>query len=125
MKRIVIISLIALLLTMNCKSTTEAANVPSTKKIMAVVKGGEDTIKIRGSNIQAIKFKSLNPKIAAVNKNGKVKAKNIGSCEIKIIVSYRKHRKDSKILKKELKKEIRVVRPDEVKSLKKDNKISE
>ena len=118
-KKIVICSFIAMLLTLNCKIITKAAKVPSTKKIMAVVKGGEDTIKIKGANIQAIKFKSLNPKIAAVNKSGKVKAKNIGSCEIKIIVSYRKHRKDSKTLKKELKKEIRVVRPDEVKSLKK------
>lgn len=82
---------------------SEAAGTPSLKsKKLTIEKGKTKTIKVKGKRIKSKKFKSLNKKIATVTKKGKVKAKKVGSCKIRVTVKYRKKKKSKKLSTKKL-----------------------
>ena len=79
-----------------------AAGAPTAAKSVTVVEGKSKTIVVKGANIKSKSFKSTNPKIAAVSKNGKVSAKKAGSCKIQITVKYLKNAKAKKTATKVL-----------------------
>ena len=57
-------------------------------------------IKVKGNNIQSIKYKSLNRKIATVTRRGKVKAIKQGKAKIRVVVKYKKSRNLKNIKKR-------------------------
>ncbi|MCH5264295.1 MAG: serpin family protein [Lachnospiraceae bacterium] len=90
--------------------TAEAANVPKLKsKKLTITKGKSKTIKVKGKRIKSKKFKTSKKSIATVSKKGKVKAKKVGTCKIKITVKYRKTKKAKKLSTKKLTCKVKVV----------------
>lgn len=90
--------------------TAEAAGAPKLKvKNLTITKGKSKTIKVKGKRIKSKKFKSSKNSIATVSKNGKVKAKKVGTCRIKVTVKYRKTKKAKKLSTKKLTCKINVV----------------
>lgn len=101
---------VALLAGLLPAGTMEAANKPKLKsKNLTITKGKSKTIKITGKYIRSKKFKSSKKAIATVSKKGKVKAKKVGTCKIKITVKYRKTKKAKKLSTKKLTCSVKVV----------------
>lgn len=103
MKKIMINILIIFMLMYSLTVVAEAKIIKKpylkfTNKILAV--GKTTKIKVKGYNIQSIKYKSLNRKIAIVNKKGKVKAVRKGKVKIHIVVKYKKSRNSKNIKKR-------------------------
>ena len=60
--------------------------VTASAKSLTIKIGSSKTISVTGDGIKSVKYKSTKKSIATVNGKGVVKAKKIGSCEIKITV---------------------------------------
>lgn len=87
----------------------EAASVPKLKsKKLTIAKGSTKKILIKGKRMKSKKFKTTKKTIATVSKKGKVKAKKVGSCKIKITVRYRKTKRAKKLSTKKLTCQIKV-----------------
>lgn len=73
----------------------------ASKKQVSLKEGSSSRVKVSGKYIVKITYTRSNKLVAAVNKNGKITAKNAGTCKVKAEVSYRKKR-GGKIYKKSL-----------------------
>ena len=64
------------------QSVSAAAKIKLNKKKINIKKGSSKKLKVQNANGKKVTWKSKNPKIASVNKNGKVKAKKCGTTTI-------------------------------------------
>ena len=64
------------------QSVSAAAKIKLNKKKINIKKGSSKKLKVQNANGKKVKWKSKNPKIASVNKKGRVKAKKYGTTTI-------------------------------------------
>lgn len=76
-----------------CNLEVYAAGKPQMRSSLSMKTGEQKILRVKGKQIKKIKYKSTNPKIVSVKKNGKVTAKSTGNAKIKATVTYFQNKK--------------------------------
>ena len=75
-------------LTASCQITVRNKTLNVTPAKLTLVKGKYRTLKVTGApavTLKAVKFYTTNSRIATVSKTGRIYARNVGTCRIKVV----------------------------------------